>query len=252
LSSGHLEHPAQQGHVVEVCRHALGDARVLHLDRHRAPVVGHRPVHLPDRRGGDRLGVPAGERTVRRQAEFLGDHARGQFRAHRRDAVLQSGQGAPDGGGQAIVHVAGHLAQLHQYALHGAQGVRDVLGGLQGKIVAQLLPVLAGRREQPWGVARVARPAAGGQAQRGDPAPQPEPAVAPAPPDQQQGGGGTGGGHGRGDGLPHPRCPIRAGWPGAGLVRASLVRAASSAPWPGRHAARPTCVTPAARRASAG
>jgi len=43
----------------------------------------------------------------------------------------------------SIVDVAGHLAQLHQHALHRPQGGGDVLGGLQGQVVAQRLPVLA-------------------------------------------------------------------------------------------------------------
>ena len=67
----------------------------------------------------------------------------GQLRAHRRHAVLQPAERAADGGRQAVVDVAGHLAELHQHALHRAQGGGDVLGGLQGEVVAQLLPVLA-------------------------------------------------------------------------------------------------------------
>ena len=83
------------------------------------------------------------ETAVRRLAQLLGDDLGGQFRAHRGHAVLKPAQRPPGGGGQAVVDVAGHLAQLHQHALHRAQGGSDVLGGLQGQVVAQRLPVLA-------------------------------------------------------------------------------------------------------------
>ena len=143
LRRGDLEHPAQQGDVAQVGLDRLGDARVLHLHRDRAAVVGDRAVHLPDRRGGDGFGVPGREDPLRRQAQLFGDDLRGQLRAHRRHAVLQPAQRPAGGGGQAVVDVAGHLAELHQHALHRAQGGGDVLGGLQRQVVPQPLPVLA-------------------------------------------------------------------------------------------------------------
>ena len=103
-------------------------------------------------------------------AELLPQHGRGQLRAHRRDAVLQAAERAADRGRQAVVHVARHLADLHQHALHRPEGGRDVLGGLQGQVVAQLLPVLAGRREQPRRAAGVAQPAAYREPDRRQPA----------------------------------------------------------------------------------
>jgi hypothetical protein len=166
---GDLEHPAQQRDVPQVGLDGLGDARVLDLDRHGPAVVGDRPVDLPDRRGGDGLRVPGRERPLRRSAQLLGDHLRGQFGAHRRHAVLQPAQRPPGGRRQAVVDVAGHLAQLHQHALHRAQGGRDVLGRLQRQVVPQLLPVLARAGEQPWRVARVACAAPRGQPQRREP-----------------------------------------------------------------------------------
>ena len=36
--------------------------------------------------------------SLRRQAELFADHARGELRAHRRDAVLQPAERAADGG----------------------------------------------------------------------------------------------------------------------------------------------------------
>jgi len=47
-----------------------GDAGVLHLDRDLAPVVQRRAVDLPDRGGGDRLRVEAGEVLLQRPLEL--------------------------------------------------------------------------------------------------------------------------------------------------------------------------------------
>jgi len=163
---GDLEHPAQQRHVAQVGLDGLGDARILHLDRDGAAVMGDRAVHLADRGGRDRFRVPGGKDPVRRLAQLLGDDLRGQLRAHRRHAVLQPAQRPAGGGGQAVVDVAGHLAQLHQHALHRPQGGRDVLGGLQCQVVAQRLPVLARAGEQARRIGRVARAAARRQPHR--------------------------------------------------------------------------------------
>ncbi len=96
---------------------APGPLAVLDLDGDRAAVEGDRAVHLPDRGGGYGLRIPAGERPFRRRAEFFRHDGRGQLQAHRRDAVLQAGQGAADGGREAVIDVAGHLADLHHDAL---------------------------------------------------------------------------------------------------------------------------------------
>jgi len=93
-------------------------------------------------------------------------HRRGEPRAHRRDAVLEAGQGVADRGRQAAVDVAGHLADLHHDTLHGPQGAGDVFGGLQGQVLAQQLALLARGHEQAWRAGRVAGPAARGQPER--------------------------------------------------------------------------------------
>ena len=66
----------------------------------------------------------------------------------------------PDRGRQAVVDVAGHLADLHHDALHRPQRAGDVFGGLQGQVLAQQLALLARGREQPRRAGRVAGPAA--------------------------------------------------------------------------------------------
>jgi hypothetical protein len=152
-----LEHPPQQGDVTQVSLDGLGDARVLDLDRDRAAVKCDRAVHLPDRRGRDRFGVPGREDLLRWPAQLFRDDAGGQLGAHRRHAVLQPAQRPAGGRRQPVVDVAGHLAQLHQHALHRPQGGGDVLGRLQGQVIAQLLPVLARGGEQLRRVPRVAR-----------------------------------------------------------------------------------------------
>ncbi len=172
---GDLEHAAQQRHVAQVGLDRLGDARVLHLDRDGPAVVGDRAVHLPDRGGRDGFRVPGGEGPLRRLAQLFRDDLRGQLRAHRRHAVLQPAQRPPGGGGQAVVDVAGHLAQLHQHALHRPQGGRHVLGGLQGQVVPQRLAVLARAGEEPGGAGRVPRAPARRQPHRRHPPLEPQP-----------------------------------------------------------------------------
>ena len=137
-------------------------------------------MHLPDRGGGDGFRVPGGEGPLRRLAQLFRDDLRGQFRAHRRHAVLQPAQRPAGGGGQAVVDVAGHLAQLHQHALHRPQGGGDVLGGLQRQVVPQRFPVLTRAGEEPGRVARVPRAPARRQPQRRQPALDPQ-AARPAP-----------------------------------------------------------------------
>ncbi len=134
---GDAQHPAQQRDVAQVGRDGLGDARVLDLDGDRAPVERDRAVYLPDRGGGYRPRIPAGERAFRRCAEFFLYHRRSERRAHRRDAVLEASQGVADRGRQAVVDVAGHLADLHHHALHRPQGAGDVFGGPQREVLAQ-------------------------------------------------------------------------------------------------------------------
>ena len=137
--------------------------RVLHLDRNGAAVPGDRPVHLADRGRRDRLGIPALEQPLRRLAELLLDHPGRQFRAHRRHAVLQPAERPADRRSQPVVHVAGHLAELDHDALHRAERGSHVVGGLHGQVVAQPLPVLAGRHEQPRRAGRVPQAAAHGE-----------------------------------------------------------------------------------------
>ena len=204
---GDAEHPAQQRDVAQVGRDGLGDARVLDLDGDRAAVIQRdRPVHLPDRGGGYRPRIPAGERPFRRRAEFFLHHRRGELRAHRRDAVLKAGQGVPDRGRQAVVDVAGHLADLHHDPLHRPQGAGDVFGGLQGQVFAQQLALLARGREQPRRAGRVAGAAAHGQPERRPGAIKAQPSGPTARQDQ-----GRGTRHHRGEqpDEPHAARPAR-------------------------------------------
>ena len=55
----------------------------------------------------------------------------GQLGAHGRGVGLELGQRLADRLGQALVEVAGHLAELHQGALHVPERLGDALGGLQ-------------------------------------------------------------------------------------------------------------------------
>jgi hypothetical protein len=137
-------------------------------------------VHLPDGGSGDGLGVPGVEDLIRWAAEFFGHDLRGEVGGHRRHAVLEPAQRAADRRGETVVHIAGHLADLHEDALHRPEGGGDVFGIPQRQVVAQLLALLAGRREQPRRAGRVPRAAARHQPGGRQPAAQPQPRV-PAP-----------------------------------------------------------------------
>ena len=57
--------PRSEGDVLEVRLDGAGDARVLHLDRHRAPIARDRPMDLADRGRRERQRVPPGEDPLR-------------------------------------------------------------------------------------------------------------------------------------------------------------------------------------------
>ena len=179
---GHPQQGAEQPHVAEVGGDRLGDPRVLHLDRDGPPVASDRAVHLADRGGGDRQRVPLGEDLVRRRPELGPDDARGELRRHRRHAVLQPAEHPAGGRREPVVHVAGELPELHQHALHRAERVGDVLGGAQRQVVAELLALLPGRREEPGRVRRVPGAAPGGKPHRGQPPADPQARLAHWPP----------------------------------------------------------------------
>ena len=132
-------HPAQQAHdqpqVGHVGAHGTGHARVLDLDRHVAAVVQLGAVDLPDRGGGDRLGVEGRELLVDRDLQLVLDHLAHVVEAHLGRGVAQLAQLALELlavllGHQADVQERHHLTQLHRRALHRAQRADDLLGGL--------------------------------------------------------------------------------------------------------------------------
>ena len=82
-----------------------------------------------------------------RRAQLLGDDVGCQLRAHGRRLGLELAQRGAERLGQAFVEVAGHLADLHQRALHPAQAGGDVSGGPQLPFVIQRLGSL-GRGEE--------------------------------------------------------------------------------------------------------
>ena len=66
--------------------------RALHLDGDLAAVREHRPVHLADRGGRERLCVELEEEPLDRLAELLADHALDVGERERPDVVLQPAQ----------------------------------------------------------------------------------------------------------------------------------------------------------------
>ena len=81
--------------------------------------------------GGDRHRVPLGEQLVGRRAQLGLDHPGRQLGRHRRRVLLQLGERVAHGLGQALVEVAGHLAELHQRALHVPERLGHLLGRAQ-------------------------------------------------------------------------------------------------------------------------
>ena len=110
-------------------------------------VDGDGAVDLADRRRGDRLGVPLDE-------ELVGRRARARARRPRRPArPLIGGASACSCGerlahrlGQAVVEVAGHLAELHQRALHVAEALGDLLGACAAGARRRARPAARRRR----------------------------------------------------------------------------------------------------------
>ena len=93
---------------------------------------------------GDR--VPLGEQLVGRLARArLDDASAAQLGRHRRGVLLELGERLAHRLGQPLVEVAGHLAELHQRALHVAERLGHLLGAAQLELLVERL--LAGRVE---------------------------------------------------------------------------------------------------------
>ena len=176
LESGEqlAESGEQQPCVVEVGGDRFGDARVLHLDRHRLTVVGHGPVDLSDRSRGDGNRIPFGEDALRWCAEFGFDNPGRQLRAHWWRVLLQLCQHRAYMLGQALIEIARHLPDLHERALHMSEGLGDLLGGAHLELGVEL-SALTGIGEHPAGPV-------GGVGTSGTHAEHGQPGVAARPP----------------------------------------------------------------------
>ena len=158
------EHAVEALGVVEVAGDRPVDAGVLDLHRHPPPVGHHRPVHLPDRRGGDRHGVPLEEEHVGVGAELLDHDLLGQARRHRRHVLLELGERGLDLGRHAVGDEADHLAELHHRALHLPELGGDVLRGADGELLLERGPAGLADRAAPHLGPRPVDAPAGGQA----------------------------------------------------------------------------------------
>ncbi|MEZ5239355.1 MAG: hypothetical protein R2716_10565 [Microthrixaceae bacterium] len=138
------QHREQQVGVREVRPDRIRHARVLNLDRHLPALRGRGAVDLSDRGRRDGLGVPAGEDLTGVGAELLAQHGLGELGAHRRGIGLELREGLAHRFGQALVEVAGHLAELHQGALHVPESLRHLLGRAKLEGLAQLDAPLRG------------------------------------------------------------------------------------------------------------
>ena len=131
------------------------------------PSMQPRAVHLADRGGGDRLLVELVEHVAQALLELLLDHLAHVLEGDRGRRVAQRGQLALELlavllGHEPDVEERHHLPDLHRGALHRAQRVDDLLGGLDVAALERHLPALSVRatlaaRVPAW---RIAWPAA--------------------------------------------------------------------------------------------
>jgi hypothetical protein len=103
-------------------------------------------VNLADGGRRDGPGIPFPKDDLWWLTEFGGDDFCGQTGCHRGCVLLEAGQCLTDGLGQPGVEIAGHLADLHDGALHVAEGGHDLGGRLQLSLGLEL--VLAVRRRE--------------------------------------------------------------------------------------------------------
>src|SRR5207245_538489 len=89
------QHAIKEVDVADVGGHRVGDARILYLHDHVATVVGAGAVDLPDRGGGERLGIKMGEGASRWPAELLLDDARRELERHGRGRLLEPREHLP-------------------------------------------------------------------------------------------------------------------------------------------------------------
>ena len=103
-------------------------------------------MDLADRRRGDRFRVELDEQLADRASQLGFDRGDDQVGRHRRGVRLQLAQRLPQRLGQALVEIAGHLAELHQRTLHVAELVGDLLG--RGQLAGPVeFGTALGRRE---------------------------------------------------------------------------------------------------------
>ena len=134
--SKELGGPHDQAHVLKVGAHRLGDARVLDLDRHTAPIVQARAIHLADRSGRESGLVELREDILERLVQLALDHLAHVLEGDPRRRVAQLRKlglepGMELGRQCPRVDERRDLADLHGGALHGPEHVQDVLGRLQ-------------------------------------------------------------------------------------------------------------------------
>ena len=147
-----LQEGTEQSGVAQVCLDGCTDAGVLHLDGDGALQPGRRIHHdgamnLADARRGDRLWVPLDEHLLGWRTQLSLDDTGSQFGAHRGSVGLQLGQRDAHRLRQSLVHVAGHLAELHQRTLHVAEAFGDRFCCAQFALTIELATSL-GRGEQ--------------------------------------------------------------------------------------------------------
>ena len=158
------EEAVEQLGVVEVALDRLVDARVLHLHRDDPAVGQDGPVHLPDRRRGDRDRVPVEEQPL-----GLVARARSRTTCSARLGAIGGtsawsvASAACASGGRPSAMKREHLARLHDGALHVAELACHVLGRADRELLLERGPRLGVARGPRDLHHREVRAAPGGQ-----------------------------------------------------------------------------------------
>ena len=144
------ENGAEQVGILQIGHDRFADTRVLNLDCNSAFDARHgiaqqRSVDLSDRRRCDRIRIELGEDVSDGPTKFALDRLECEVHRHRRGIRLQLGQRETQRFGEPVVEVAGHLAELHQRALHVAEFLCDLLSGSELTMAVEFVSSLGGR-----------------------------------------------------------------------------------------------------------
>ena len=160
-SSARTRSPARLGGLIEKREVGLDLPRrvgPLHLDRDALAVRQRRPVHLPDRGGGDGGRLELREELLDRKPEVLADHPLDVLVRERPHVVLQGLQLEHDVGRDDVGPRREQLAELDEGRAELVQHLAEVLAALGGRALRRETLLSGQQVGQPVGLEEVAEP----------------------------------------------------------------------------------------------